>query len=596
MMHRTLAAALVVLAGAAMDASAQHYRGEGGTALDRNFQVGSGGKNPRARDIRDQIWFNNQIIVGNAPAGRSFRGYVGYTAPSDFRGTAGSDSLYSFRRDSTSAGQVATGVRVSDALRYQMALTTGQAAPSYLAQTYFTPREATAATASNAVPVGAALRSTADYLTSRALRPTIVGARLDPTGAEWNATASPLLGVTWMRVSPNAVLPPIPEVAPAAATTTPGLPATDQGRAPITPGAPAPAATEPEPPVRDFRSMVPTGLESRSLLARPGWDRAVPRSPIDSSATAGAAPVRSATHTRLLEGARQAYGTGTTIASRAEQPSPDAASSTTPGQDGLPSPTSYLDRDLDRIRAALRGESLRPARPADGRTTTAPGDRAAARSPQGDDRQPAGREGEAADDAEKPDPFTPDVLKALRDIGRQPLPGLVPDAAAADPEIYRIHMQAGEQALADGRYFDAEDRFTRAIAAMPDDAIAKVGRVQAQLGAGLLLSASTNLRRLLADNPETAAMRFDPRLAPRPERVASLTEQLRREIDQGSIGMGQEASLLLAYLGRTTGDQALVDEGLTAMGQRLAPDEPQQHALHRLLTEVWSKPAANPSK
>ncbi len=108
-MVRLLACAAA--AAVANPAFSQQYIGEGGTLLDRNTMVGSGGKNTRARDVRDQIWFNNQIITGNAPAGRSFRGYVGYTSPNDFRGLPGSDRQYGFRRDSASASAVATGVR-----------------------------------------------------------------------------------------------------------------------------------------------------------------------------------------------------------------------------------------------------------------------------------------------------------------------------------------------------------------------------------------------------------------------------------------------------------------------------------------------------
>src|SRR4051812_9661530 len=69
-----------------------------GDALDRNLGVGSSGRNPSAavQNYRDR----NLLITGDVVGGRGFRGSVGYTAESDFRGRLGSNDTFQFRADS----------------------------------------------------------------------------------------------------------------------------------------------------------------------------------------------------------------------------------------------------------------------------------------------------------------------------------------------------------------------------------------------------------------------------------------------------------------------------------------------------------------
>jgi Tfp pilus assembly protein PilF len=192
-------------------------------------------------------------------------------------------------------------------------------------------------------------------------------------------------------------------------------------------------------------------------------------------------------------------------------------------------------------------------------------------------------------------------MRALKSLGEKSLDSLTPsDTAKTDPTVYRLHMDSGQKFLSEGRYFDAEDRFTRAISAMPNDPLAKAGRVHAQLGAGLFLSASTNLRRMIETHPEVVGLRFDKKLAPLPDRAKMVADQLRHEVDQGSTGIGLESSLLLAYLGRITGDQAMTDEGLADMKARLPEGDEKQAALYQLLSGVWGSgatpaPAAAPA-
>ena len=85
------------------------------------------------------------------------------------------------------------------------------------------------------------------------------------------------------------------------------------------------------------------------------------------------------------------------------------------------------------------------------------------------------------------------------------------------------------------------------------------------------------------------------RQAPGADRAAVIAEELRGQIRQGSTGMGLETSLLLTYLGRITGNQAMVDEGLADMSTRLPADDKKEAALYQLLSGVWgSKPEPTP--
>lgn len=583
-MVRLLACAAA--AAVANPAFSQQYIGEGGTLLDRNTMVGSGGKNTRARDVRDQIWFNNQIITGNAPAGRSFRGYVGYTSPNDFRGLPGSDRQYGFRRDSASASAVATGVRASDALRYQFALTTGQAPPSYLASTVIPRRDSTAASAGTETATNAALRSTSDFLTSRSLRPTFVGSRTNAEGEELVASASTLLGVTWQRLNTRllerSATPRGPAPDPLAEPVTPGapeVPATTRPAEPVTPGAPPPPA------------VTPTGLESRGRMYRPDWDlaaggggRARPGTP---DALAGAAKVdRSVEHARMLDAVRTAYASGQR---------PEAVPAATEDPSKSPRTPGSADEALERIQRVLKGMSpfptSQPSTPGpdplapgpEAKEPTDPTSRAAA--------APAPARGAKTGESEKrePSPLSPELLRALKSIGQKNLETLVPTAGeATNPVSYRTHMESGQRFLTEGRYFDAEDRFTRAIAAMPNDPLAKIGRVHAQLGAGMFLSASTNLRQLIKDSPEVVGLKFDRKLAPDAARAESVARQLREGIEQGSTGMGLESALLLSYLGRITGDDAMTVEGLDAMRVRLPSGDEREATFYELLRGVWT--------
>ena len=79
--------------------------GQGGTLRDASTMIGSGGYNsPVRRDIRYRSGYGNLFITGNISAGKSFRGSIPYSDPTQFQGSLGSSSLSNFHRDSVGLG------------------------------------------------------------------------------------------------------------------------------------------------------------------------------------------------------------------------------------------------------------------------------------------------------------------------------------------------------------------------------------------------------------------------------------------------------------------------------------------------------------
>ncbi|MBU6412505.1 MAG: hypothetical protein KGS45_03455 [Planctomycetes bacterium] len=184
----------------------------GSNGLQRDLQVpGTGTPAPgTTRDFAAEVRFRNSIVTGNVGGGAAFRGKVGYTDSMDFRGKLGSDDLFAFKRDSLFSGAAGMGVRGTDALQYQFALSTGNSAsaPSSLAGSSLMLGRGTAELAfnttnantaelrrSDANQVSGAIRSSSAYAAQRSLRPSFVGFRSPATGEYERLVASPTYGL-----------------------------------------------------------------------------------------------------------------------------------------------------------------------------------------------------------------------------------------------------------------------------------------------------------------------------------------------------------------------------------------------------------------
>lgn len=223
-------------------------------------------------------------------------------------------------------------------------------------------------------------------------------------------------------------------------------------------------------------------------------------------------------------------------------------------------------------------------------------------------------EGEAGEDEERrTEPagvrFDPQTLQLLR-AGDEPIASFVGEGDT-ETDAYVRNLRAGEELLAEGRYFDAEERFSNALEVVEADPTALVARLHAQLGGGLLLSASINLRELALNAPEVVAARYDRKLLPEQARLASLMRLLMEYtgLTERPVGatppdplVQREAGLLMAYIGHQTGEPRLVRDGLLAFEQELNqrrregnPNLPDE-ALAELLQGIWLAPRPAPAE
>ncbi|RMH27132.1 MAG: hypothetical protein D6693_05905 [Planctomycetota bacterium] len=156
----------------------------------------------------------------------------------------------------------------------------------------------------------------------------------------------------------------------------------------------------------------------------------------------------------------------------------------------------------------------------------------------------------------------PETLALLRRLS--PIVSKYTSESGPHRDVFAEHMREAQARLAQGRWFDAEERFSAALVIRPDDPLAMAGRLHAQIGAGLFLSASVNLRTFLTAHPEFIATRFDPSLTPSAQRLAQIEAMLRRSAS-ASTPMAARSGLLLAYLGFQRGDEAAVRDGFEAI-------------------------------
>ncbi|MCW5777249.1 MAG: hypothetical protein KIS87_12495 [Phycisphaeraceae bacterium] len=504
----------------------------------------------RSRAFERELAFRESIVTGTAPGGLAFRGE---TIPSrfEFRGELGSDDLFAFRRDSMYSGLAGQGIRGTDALQYQFSLTTGHRPPTNLAGplsvqrgggrsdwslqfqdnvpqpgrpeaplsriTPEEPREGEQVPASDlrvrpaweTSSLSQSIRSTADYTANRSLQPTMLTVVSNTfTREAVGITAAPLTGILTHRIGA------IPH-------TVPGVPSEIF----------APPRPETDVPTALDLALPSTAIEPgrpQSTYARTAYEQVIER-----------------------------------MARRYAEANPIPA--TTP--EGVPLLPEWI-ADLGRLRLELHF----PRPPTTPDPTTLPDQPAPTTSP------PPGEQYTPPDPLQGllPQPpaqapgtgfrlsFDPATLRMIRETGGV-AETFIP-AEVNDRNIFFEHMRRGEELLAQNRYFDAEERFVSALAARPGDVTARFGRVHAEIGGGLFLSAATNLRKLLFDNPEAAALRWGSSLLPSKQRTGIVNADLDGIIKSDPF-RAPDAALLSAYLAYQAGDDARARMGIERLEQ-----------------------------
>lgn len=495
-----------------------------GNALDANLLRGSGGANSAAP--QENFAARNLIVTGNVAGGRGFRGSVGYTAPTDFRGVTGSDATYRFRADSVLTSPVfLAGTRTGD--RFELAQQF--AVLSYRRDT--TPDDPAAS--SGEVPGLFRLdRATAQMSAAR-----ILEASAEPigfaTGVDRNRrrvefTASPSQGLRMRALDDPLAMAPLSSFERARAREDIAL-----GR------------LEPTRPIRPFESPLSEAdrIRNESLL-RPSAAESLRLEGIVSGDRLGGDPAGAS---------RSAYDdiVRRVVSQFGEDPSIRI--------DADPNSLERARRGLGTVREALTGR--RPAQRPD-----------AAAEPTPDAARPA----PAAEptEAERRSEILLETARGLRH-GTQ-VRDLTPGERARVDELVRDAQLELER----GDFFRAERFFDSALTLSPNNPLLLAGLANSQLGAGVFLSAARTLRSLFSEYPEMIDARYEARLLPNETRLRLSIETLRARMQDGNDAPSY--ALVLAYVGHQMSNRALVEESLEVM--RGSDD---WDAMRELLRGIW---------
>lgn len=576
-MSRPLIVAFIALAGMAASARAQNALGDGrGMQKNTNRFDSSLGPVNKGFDVQGAR-MRDAIVFGRAPGGLTTR-TSSLPDSSQFMGRLGTDTLYNFRRDSYFSGLAGQGIRSTDALQYQFAMTTGGAVrkPGQLEGTLEVGRFGGASGASvtenpgltrplvrdyatawrtDGAQTGGALRSTSSFVTSSMLRPSIVGERFDSTGTPRSVAASPLLGLQTLDRDVSS---------------------------PLNVSAAATRSAAPEPPKIDPRSAAPGGPQAVPNAARP-----------DTSTTSAQEQImRLSERGRLRDeaagNATQKPGTPGAPSGTAGTPNPNAQNEITQDADGKAMP-KWME-DIEKLRRNLTKPETgaKPGAVSQPGQTPIPG-------------APTPPPGMRFDESGKVVPLLDSgTMDLIRESGTSGARFIKPYKDDRDPFV--TEMQQGEKLFAKSQFFLAEEKFARALAMKPSDTSAFTARMHAQLAGGMYASAATNLRELLTNHPEVASVRYAADLLPNEERLGILSKDLDARMTTNPRMLGaqglktiRDAGLLRAYLGFQTGDRNAVERGINQMLTTFeGRDEPtlNEQSLAVFLRGVWLGPAA----
>lgn len=500
-----------------------------GRALDGNLQAG-GGYNTVRPDQRQIYQYRNAMLTGNVPI-RSFRGNLGYTAPNDFRGELGSDEVFRFERDSFFSGLALQGFRSVEVVRDVIRTSN----PNEFAR-FSVSRIGSGVSLADVrvrqgdqlyLPVGGVpvndVTQTTRFLRSLSERDAMGATMGSVVGYGQNAQG----GTIEIAASPLRGL---------------------------------------------FAEEILSAEDARAL------------------ADPSRAPSNQFEPTRFENGVDPYVDLLDRFAQTAGEEETEGEDETTGTEsEGLSEPESLQDR-LDRLMTFE--EQLRQFTDVI-QKREAEAEAAAEAEAEG--------EGEESDGGSRMTPeggpsFGPlsrmeQQRERMRRLTREMLREriqyerpIVTDLAGTMDDLFNRQMRRAETLLADGRYFDAEAQFSGALEFRPNHPLAEVGLLNAQVGAGLFISAGTTLRRVAAAHPEVLVANYAEHLMPTMERRSDVLAILEKRLDEDS-SFATTAALLVAYLGHLDQDPELVGRGLDALERQGDPDN-----LHALLSGIWLDP------
>lgn len=539
-------AVLMVLA-TAPTAPAQNALGSG-NALDSGLST-SGRTNRPVTDFDSELRFRNAIVTGNAPGGVGFRGDVGYRAAGDFTGgsaipfnlrnatglglDAGSNDLFQFELDSFYSGLASRGVSGIDALQYQMRLQTGSL--------------------SGELPVLPILR-----------RPSQPAESSLWIGSEFDAGRIPSLNS--FSIAPGTLRSTSEFLSNA--YLDPTLLRADR------PGDGVDPSFTIATPLRGIAVQsaptFTTDILTTDLLIPKSSSELVNEMRSPNQISNRIEPVSATTsYDQVLRDLRSF--------DQDEERDRDLLKPTLPGQpQGLvPNPAGGVDRSLpgdsNLLMPGDAGAAAAPVITLEQRLSQLRAAMSTTRS------QTVTQDQQTRQQVE-------DTLEMLK--GAQPVVSRFAPETNEQRDLFSEQMRRGELMLENGRWFDAEEHFASALSMRPGEALAAAGRIHAELGAGLFLSAAVNLQKLLRENPGMIPVRYDAVLLPSRSRIGDVMIRLR-ENSQRSNSMGRNSGFLLAYLGYQINDQNAVREGFDAIQQITESLGEEPNPFYDVVRRVW---------
>lgn len=556
--------ALLTMAGTA---TAQDALGAGdalgkGDRLDGNSRVGAGGSNGRPQykqptnsDFRDR----NYIVTDSVAGGRGFRGDVGYMASGDFTGRLGSDDSKSFRSGSAlsdliyisspqrlDAFNIAQGTGVFEFRRDFSTLP--EINNVYQAKSIDDAK--IRLDRSNVAMFTGSLYSTA-------VAPNDVGIMRDQDG-DFRVLSSPLEGISIRRMQ-NRILEGVSLYDRAAINESVTL---DRS-----------SMLDYRPEM--FNSIFDGSMDSGNIDAD---ELEIPKERIQSQVTG--AGVEGSSYDRIVERVLENY------ADRKDIRYDPSTRRNMAGE---------VSRDLGRLEAMISGVSIgeparyneRVLRNTDDRYDGLPGSR-----PRETFEMEEPEEKEEAENTMLPIEMEPEevIPESLPEEKSGLSVSEMAEILKHRTEITQLSnldktrlsrtIKEAEKALSEGRFFKAERKFEQALAINPGNPLIEIARGNAQIGAGLYLSASLTLRRAFIEHPEVIDARFRAGLLPNRTRLEFAIVAIEQRIEKGRDLEGY--GLVLAYIGHQLRDQELVKKGLSHV-----KGDARWDSLGDLLRGIW---------
>jgi hypothetical protein len=535
-MGRGLAVMLVVAGLAAgLGASVAHAQ-PASNVLQRDLRPANRFQSSQANSSRgslsEQLRQRNALVTGNIGGGKSLQIDRPYLDSGDLRARLGTDDLFAFRRDSFSAS--ALGLRGTDSIQYQNTFSTGGLG--------LVPRSNYASSARALAPDGAPTRVTDPARTSTTSPGRLGTSLVDDTASRLGTLRMTSSYASTLGLAPTAI----------------GYRRTPDGLDRVTASS-----------LLGVRNQS-TGLGGpRSRFAE---DRS---GQLIADATVAKVERTPTAYDALRDRLNRASGAGRVDLSARTKPE-------TPGDSLIPDPSA---------RTATTTTSTTPTGATGSEGT------AAWEAPMGRLRErlsmltatgaASGARARAFTEAAMP--LEPEAVRSILDAGGLENTLLVGEVRPGD--YFGEYIEAGQTAMAEGRYFDAEERFVRALGIRSDDVTAQIGRAHAQLGAGLFVSSAMNLRVLFEKHPELLGVRFAGVSIPPKPRLRAMAGELRlviKRLTDLSMAPPEDASLLLMYTGRLLADYDMMREGLAHL--RAARGSASNDAVPELLESLWITP------